>query len=83
MTTKEPVSKINSPNENKIVTTKKYIIINNDWLRVRKEPNGDEIGKAALNEEYEYLDETTDGWVRIIFKGNQLGYVSKQFIRMK
>lgn len=81
--TSTPVSKINSPNENKIVTTKKYIIINNDWLRVRKEPNGDEIGKAALNEEYEYLDETTDGWVRIIFKGNQLGYVSKQFIRMK
>lgn len=67
----------------RINTSKKYIIINNDWLRVRKEPNGEEIGKASMNEEFEYLDETPDGWVRIIFKENQIGYVSKQFIKMK
>jgi len=65
------------------VNLKKYIIINNEWLRVRKSPNGDEIGQAKLNEEYEYLDETEDGWVRIVFKNNVIGYVSKQFIKMK
>jgi hypothetical protein len=80
-----PSNSISSPNSTLARTTssKKYIIINNEWLRIRKEPNGEEIGKASLNEEYEYLDETTDGWVRIVFKNNQIGYVSKQFIRMK
>jgi len=74
---------ITNPTATLSSSTKKFIIINNDWLRVRKEPNGAEIGQAKLNEEYEYLDETPDGWVRIIFKNNLIGYVSKQFIKIK
>jgi len=81
-----PSNAINKPTTTSPVNTvnaKKYVIINNDWLRVRKEPNGVEIGQAKLNEEYEYLDETTDGWVRIVFKNNVIGYVSKQFVKNK
>lgn len=64
------------------LTAKKYIVVNNEWLRVRKEPNGAEIGQAKLGEEFEYLEETNDGWVKIAFK-NQIGYVSKQLIKLK
>jgi hypothetical protein len=79
-----PTPNINSvPTQEPAMTNKKLIIINNEWLRVRKEPNGLEIGQAKLNEEYEYLDETPDGWVRIIFKNNTVGYVSKQFVKIK
>jgi hypothetical protein len=64
------------------VTTKKFIIVNNEWLRIRKEPNGAEIGQAKLGDEFEYIDETEDGWVKINYK-NQVGFVSKQLVKLK
>jgi hypothetical protein len=78
-----PTSNLNSelslPNQN----SKKYIIVNNEWLRVRNAPNGAEIGQAKQNEEYEYLGEASGGWVKIQFNATQVGYVSKQLIKMK
>ena len=62
---------------------KKKVLISNEWLRVRKAPNGDEIGKAVQNEEYEYISETADGWVKIKLKNGSEGYVSKQFVTIK
>jgi hypothetical protein len=78
-----PSSSLVNQNSSQQNIGKKYIVINNEWLRVRKEPNGLEIGQAKQNEEYEYLDETSDGWVRIVFKNNLIGFVSKQFIKIK
>lgn len=63
-------------------TTKKFVIINNEWLRVRKTPGGAELGKANQNEEFEYISETPDGWVKIKYN-NQEGFVSKQYIKFK
>ena len=59
---------------------KKAVIINNEWLRVRKIPNGEEIAKVSQGETYEYISETTDGWVKIKLKNQAEGYVSKQFV---
>lgn len=61
---------------------KKIVVINNEWLRVRKTPNGEELGKALQNEEYEYISETNDGWIKIKFK-NAEGFVSKSYIKFK
>ena len=60
--------------------SKKVVTINNEWLRVRKIPNGDEIAKVSQGEIYEYVSETTDGWVKIKLKNQSEGYVSKQFV---
>ena len=59
---------------------KKAVTINNEWLRVRKIPNGEEIAKVSQGETYEYISETTDGWVKIKLKNQAEGYVSKQFV---
>jgi len=64
-------------------TSKKFIIVNNEWLRVRNAPNGAEIGQAKQNEEYEYLGEVPGGWVKIQYNETQIGFVSKQLIKMK
>jgi len=60
--------------------SKKVVTIKNEWLRVRKIPNGDEIAKVSQGETYEYISETTDGWVKIKLKNQSEGYVSKQFV---
>jgi len=61
---------------------KKIVVINNEWLRVRKTPGGEELGKAYQNEEYDFISETSDGWIKINFKGVD-GFVSKQYIKFK
>ena len=59
---------------------KKSVVINNEWLRVRKTPNGEEIAKVKQGESYEYVSETADGWVKIKLKNQSEGFVSKQFV---
>lgn len=53
-------------------------------LRVRAEPNSgaSEIGVAPVGEEYTYLNEVHDGWVKIRF-GSQVGWVSLQFVKVE
>ena len=63
------------------VPSNKKVVINNDVLRVRKSPAGEELGQTTLNTEYKYLGETTDGWVKIPYK-NTIGYVSKQYVKI-
>jgi hypothetical protein len=58
----------------------KNVVINNEWLRVRKIPNGEEIAKVSQGESYEYISETAEGWVKIKLKNQSEGYVSKQFV---
>lgn len=70
-----PSSNLNSSN------LKKKVVINNEWLRVRKSPGGEELGQVAQNSEHEYLGETEDGWVKIQYKNSE-GYVSKQFVKV-
>lgn len=65
------------------VTSSKIVIINNEWLRVRKVPNGEEVAKVNQNEQYPLISETPDGWVKIQLKDGSTGFVSKQFVIIK
>ena len=75
VTTSAPVSTLPS-----IKVINKTVVINNEWLRVRKIPNGEEIAKVNQGETYEYISETAEGWVKIKLKNQSEGYVSKQFV---
>lgn len=61
----------------------KKVVIDNEWLRVRKDPGGLEIGQAKQGEEFDYLGEVAEGWVKIQFKPGVVGYVSKQLVKLK
>lgn len=61
----------------------KTVVINNEWLRVRKTPNGEEIAKVNQNEQYLLVGETADGWVKIQLNNGLQGFVSKQFVIIK
>jgi hypothetical protein len=58
----------------------KNVVIKNEWLRVRKTPNGEEMIKVNQNEQYPYVSETPDGWVKIQLPNGTQGFVSKQFV---
>ena len=48
------------------------------WLRVRRTPRGEIIGKVNVGEEY-LLVEDGDGWYRIVLDNGDLGWVSKEY----
>ncbi|MBW7955983.1 PEGA domain-containing protein [Patescibacteria group bacterium] len=53
-------------------------------LRVRAESNSSstEIGFAPVGSSYSFLQEVRDGWIKIQF-GNQVGWVSQQFVTVE
>jgi hypothetical protein len=64
-------------------TSKKYVVVTADWLRVRQEPNGSEIGKVVKNDELELVSEANTGWFQIKMKDGKIGYISKEFSKIK
>jgi hypothetical protein len=80
LTLPNPAVSVQTPPASDLSVNKK-VIINNDVLKVRKEPAGEEIGLTSINTEFKYLGETTDGWVKIPYK-NSIGYVSKQYVKI-
>ena len=63
--------------------TKKYVIITADWLRVRSEPAGTEIGKANKGEELELISEEQISWYKIKTKDGKVGFIAKDFSEIK
>ncbi len=66
----------------KILPTNFYIN-GKEVLRVRNEAgvNGKELGFAAVNSEYSYLNEESNNWYKIKFD-NQIGWVSQQYSKL-
>ncbi len=63
--------------------TKKYVIITADWLRVRSEPAGTEIGKANKGEELELISDEQISWYKIKTKDGKVGFIAKDFSEIK
>ncbi len=63
--------------------TKKYVIITADWLRVRSEPAGTEIGKANKGEELELISDEQISWYKIKTKDGIVGFIAKDFSEIK
>jgi len=66
----------------KVVISKTNFFFNGkEVLRVRSDANAsaDELGYAPVGNEYRYLQESKEGWVKIQFD-NQVGWVSRQFV---
>ena len=64
-------------------TSKKFVIVTADWLRVRETPGGTEIGKVVKNDELELVSESDATWYQIKTKDGKLGYISKEFSEIK
>ena len=62
----------------------KYIKVQNDGLRVRREASldGDVLDAVYENETYSVLDQT-DGWVKIEMYDGTVGYVSEDFVEVR
>lgn len=66
---------------------KPYVVVQETgtgWLRVRKEPSAtaDELGKADVGEQLQYLGETTEtGWHKIEFE-DSTGWVSGKYVEL-
>lgn len=63
--------------------TKKYVVITADWLRIRSEPAGAEIGKANKGEELELISDEQISWYKIKTKDGKVGFVAKDFSEIK
>jgi len=49
------------------------------WLRIRKEPDGEEVGKAEVGKTYTKISEQ-NGWTQIIYGNNLRGWVSSSYV---
>jgi len=77
-TSSTPSSQVLSSN-----TTKKFVIVKADWLRVRQTPGGNEIGKVLKDEELELVSDSDSAWFQIKMKDGKLGFISKEFSEIK
>jgi hypothetical protein len=57
-------------------TQTKKVRVTGEWLRIRTEPNGEEIGRAKEGETYELVSEEEPGWFKIKLDGDKTGYIS-------
>jgi len=73
--TKKIESQVLGSSSNNQVATRK-IKITGEWLRIRSEPNGEEIGRAKEGETYELISDATPGWYQIKLEKEKTGYIS-------
>jgi len=76
-----PVSSL--PKSQVTNNTKKIVVVNADWLRVRSTPGGSEVGKVIKNDELELLSEEDPAWFKIKMKDGKEGFISKEFSEVK
>lgn len=81
-TEKPPSTEVGSENDGPTVTitSTNFFVSGQEVLRVRDQAStaGEELGFAEVGQSYPYLDETTAGWYKIEFEGEE-GWVSSSF----